>query len=1558
MLTKIAMQGTAPLMEFSSLEVVQKPKLRSILIGRETLLGECGKLLLEQQHEIVAVVAPEGPAAAWARRAALPFFSRFKDLLDAGLGQVDYLFSITNLFVLPPEVLALASRAAINFHDGPLPAYAGLNTPFWALLAGEREHGVTWHLMTNDVDRGDVLANETIVIEDGETALSLNTKCFEAGLRTFTAFSNDLEAALMHRRSLPTPPVRFFGKQDRPAAAATIDWRVSAEEISRLVRSLDFGAYSNPLCVPKALIGDRLVFVRGMTVLDSRSGLQPGTIVEGGEKPVVATGDHDVQLDEITNVDGEPLAASLSQGERFTSLDGDRLDRLSALDGAAARHEGWWHRRLAARDPLVLPQFQASVGTVTAGHVVSDRVISAGRPVGELMAAWVAYLGRVADRDSVDIGYVDQAYRSQLEGVSEWFAGQLPLQAAIDWQQPLSGFAGRLAQDLDTMRKREAIACDLIVRLPDLRKGSGFVHPLSVQLVDRLDQAAAAKGTVLHLAIASDGSACRVIHDPARIEEAAVADLWAGFEAMLASADSAPERPLGQLSLLDEAEYHRVIQSWNAETGEISPVAGVHHMIAEQARLTPNRTAVTARGRSLTYAELDRQANRLARYLNGLGVGPDVLVGLNVERSIEMAVCVLAIHKAGGAYVPLDPAYPRDRLAHMISDSGMPVIVTQSKLVDDLPQTEARLICIDQLEAELSGVSTDFFDGGATSENLVYVIYTSGSTGLPKGVMIEHRNLVNFFAGMDRRLDPEGVWLAVTSLSFDISVLEVCWPLTKGYHVVIATEREVRGDVISRDAVKAPDFSLFYFASSDGTSTADQYRLLMDGARFADENGFEAIWTPERHFHSFGGPYPSASVISAALAVQTSRLKIRAGSVVATLHHPARIAEEWALVDNLSKGRVGIAFASGWQPNDFVLNPANFADRSGSLKRCMEDVRALWRGEPRKFAGPLGDVELLTYPRPIQPELPVWITSAGNVQTFEEAGRSGANVLTHLLGQNIQEVAQKVAAYRSAWAAAGHAGDGHVTLMLHSFVGENPEEVRSIVRGPLIEYLRTATSLLKQYAWSFPTFKRPEGAESSDDLELSGLTPEEEEALLEQAFERYFETSGLFGTPEDCLPLIRRLREIGVNEIGCLIDFGIATDTVLASLPALNRLRQLSTAEAAEAENSLPELMAQHDVTHLQCTPSLLNVLASDNLARPQLAGLKRLMIGGEAFPPHLARDMISLVEGTVMNMYGPTETTIWSTTHSLGAGDDVPPLGHPLANQQVYILDRRMQPVRPGTPGELIIAGDGVVRGYLNRPELTADRFIADPLHAEGRAYRTGDLARHRQDGTLEFMGRLDHQVKVRGYRIELGEIEARLTDHPDVLEVVVVAHRSAGAADARLIAYLVTVDDVLSNDVLREHLRTGLPEFMVPSSFIRLDSLPRTPNGKIDRKALPDPDSIVVQAPASQSLEPANALEAQIQAIWCDLLKLPSVGLRDNFFDLGGHSLLAVQLHRRLSTVTEKRVMLTDIFRFPSVATLAAHLTVSGAPVEAANEAQDRAQNRRAAMRRRGGANTLARN
>lgn len=1524
----------------------------SILIGRETLLVACAETLMSRGHDIAAVVARDGPAAEWARQKSLRLFATPSDLLAVDLGDVDYLFSITNLSVLPQALLDLAKRGAINFHDGPLPAYAGLNTPAWALMADEPTHGVTWHCMTSAVDAGAVVAAESFGIDVAETAVSLNTKCFEAGLRSFAALTADLDLSIGRARAQASGPQRLFGRKDRPEAAALIDWRLPAARIAHIVRALNFGTYNNPLGMPKAMLDGTAVAIHQVEEVCASSGLEPGRIVSVKPDMVVATGKGDLRLVRLSDLDGneiEGLAAN--PGDRFDPIEDETRAAIGLLDSSVARYENWWRRRFADRDPLQLPHFRATAG-VSSEREWFDRPLSSTLSRHALLSALIAYLGRVAGRDDVWIGYSDPIHAARQEGCEEWLATELPLRANIDWTGPLVRLEDQVAQDVSDLHKHVGICRDLIGRCPELRGKVRLDHPVAIQIVSALDEAAPATGNILHFALGQNGEFCRISVLSGVLSAAEADDIWAGFAAMLASLeDSAGSIALARLPVLTSEERARVIGEWN-DTATPMPVAkAMHDLFVSQVRRTPDKPAITCLGETLTYAEVDARSNQLARRFSAMGIGPDGLVGINLERSVDMVVALLAVHKAGGAYVPLDPAYPRDRLAHMIADSGLSVIVTQSALIGDLPETSATILCIDDEREAIASLSEAPFDSPALGHNLAYVIYTSGSTGLPKGVMVEHRNVLNFFAGMDRKLESDGVWLAVTSLSFDISVLELCWPLTRGYHVVIATEREVRGDVSDSTQTRSVGFSLFYFASGDG---CDQYRLLLEGARFADTHGFQAVWTPERHFHAFGGPYPNPSVMSAAIAAVTSRVAIRAGSVVAPLHNPARIAEEWAVVDNLSGGRVGIAFASGWQPNDFVLNPPAFADRSGSLHRCIDDVRGLWRGESRSFPGPLGDVEIATFPRPVQSELPFWITTAGNVDSFAAAGRAGGGVLTHLLGQSVEELAEKIGVYRAARREAGYPGDGHVTLMLHSYLGEDREQVRAQVRQPLIDYLRTSTSLLKQYAWSFPAFKRAPGVSVTDDVNLGDLSAEDTDALLDHAFDRYFETSGLFGPVADCMVMVDRLRAIGVDEIGCLIDFGVPTDAVLKSLPLIDRLKSIVNRPDKSRETSLASLMERHGVTHLQCTPSLAQMLASDALSRVQLGRLKRMMVGGEAFPPLLARDLTALISGSIMNMYGPTETTIWSAVHTLDTNGEAPPLGRPLANQKIYILDRHMQPVRPGTPGELVIAGDGVVRGYHERAELTAERFVADPFHPGRRAYRTGDLARHRSDGVLEFLGRLDHQVKIRGYRIELGEIEVAIAGYPGVSEAVVVPNGEGAAM--RLIAYFTATAEA-PVDGLRDHLRASLPEFMVPAHYMCLPSLPRTPNGKTDRKALPFLDT-TVHAAAEARVEPATPMEEQILALWRDLLQLPNVGPKQNFFDLGGHSLLAVQMHRRLSVLIDRPVALTDIFRFPTVASLSTYLSTPAGRSEAAQEGQERALNRRAALQRRSSARMLARN
>ncbi len=560
---------------------------------------------------------------------------------------------------------------------------------------------------------------------------------------------------------------------------------------------------------------------------------------------------------------------------------------------------------------------------------------------------------------------------------------------------------------------------------------------------------------------------------------------------------------------------------WNRTDVEYAREKTIARLFAEQVTRTPDAIAIESAGQRLTYSQLDVRTNQLARYLQSAGVGPDILVGVSIARSNDMLIAMLAILKAGGAYLPIDPHYPSARVAMVVEDSGISILLTTDRHRGSLPACNARIISLDGESKAVAAQSTSPLKSSATAGDLAYVIYTSGSTGKPKGVMIENRNVVNFFAGMDRVIGSEpGVWLALTSFSFDISVLELLWTLTRGFHVII---------------------------------------------------------------------------------------------------HP----------------------------------------------------------------------------------------------------------------------------------------------------------------------------------------------DSSTD--------------------------------------------------------------------------------------SIPAEIQRHGVTHLQSTPSLARLFASDQQSLASLGSLKKLLLGGEALPASLVQSLRQSFNGEIFNMYGPTETTVWSTTYRINEHRGSIPIGKPIANTQVYVFDSQLRPVAAGEAGDLFIGGDGVVRGYWNRPELTAERFIPDPFRKGGRLYRTGDIARFLPDGNLEFLGRADFQVKIRGFRIELGEIEAALEQQSAVRQAVVVANEEK-SGNQSLVAYIVPkAGESPAANSLRTALESSLPDYMVPSHFVFLESLPLTANGKVDRKSLP---AVTVQTANTETAgdPPQGEIEQTIAQAWAEALGVASVGRNDNFFDLGGHSLTALQIAFKL--------------------------------------------------------------
>lgn len=631
----------------------------------------------------------------------------------------------------------------------------------------------------------------------------------------------------------------------------------------------------------------------------------------------------------------------------------------------------------------------------------------------------------------------------------------------------------------------------------------------------------------------------------AHLERAVAVRLLRNLATLLAAGARAPSTRLAAVDLLTADERTEMLHEWNA-TARPYPRCRADELVARRAAARPGEVAVEFQGRGLTYAELDARANGLAHVLQDLGVGPDVLVAVSMERSAEMLVALLGIMRAGGAYVPVDPAFPADRQEFMLEDAGVRVIVTQESLLAKVTGYGADCICLDRDAARIAAAGKTAPPCAAGPDDLAYVIYTSGSTGRPKGVQIPHRALVNFLTTMAERpgLSDDDVLVAVTTLSFDIAGLELYLPLAAGGRVVVSPQ-----------AVAA---------------------------------------------------------------------------------------------------------------------------------------------DPRALAA--------------------------------------------------------------------------------------------------------------------------------------------------------------------------------------LIDASSATV--------------------------------------VQATPTTWRMLVDSGW--PGRPGLKALC-GGEALPQILAEQLVE--RGLELwNMYGPTETTIWSTVSRVRAGEPLT-IGRPIANTALYVLDDAMQPVPVGVPGELHIGGDGIARGYLNRPELTAERFVPNPFDQRGdaRVYKTGDLARYRDDGTVEFLGRRDHQVKVRGFRIELGEIETALARRPGVTASVAVA-REDSPGDARLVAYVVLDGDSreAAPNALRRSLGDVLPAYMIPSAIVVLDELPLTPNGKIDRKALPAPT--LERDVESTVAEPRTDLERRLVGIWEDELGIRPIGIEDDFFDLGLTSIVAARLFARLERELGTNLPLGALFQAPTIERLAA--------------------------------------
>lgn len=1379
------------------------------LIGQQSLLILCAENLLARGHAIRGVATESDDIRKWAASRSVPVLPSSNDRLIKLLTEdpCDYLFSVVNYRVLPDHILRLPKRGAINFHDGPLPGYAGMYVTTWALINGEREHGVSWHWMTKEIDAGGVLKEKRFPLSRDETAFTLNIKCYKAGFEAFRSLLNNLDQGTVSSRPQTGPAQGgYYGLRKRPGRMATLDWSRPAEELDALFRSLDFGRYENPIGCAKVVWGDQILIPGRLTVLVQTSSKPPGTWEHRPDRNAVGvhTSTKIVELAALGTLDGEPVEisslASLSHEEgRTHRLEETAPVELDQLLERICVHESFWAARLATREAVAFPYVPAEIRryqspTKRVHRDLDGRSLGAAGDSSKFVARAVAaislYLGRLSGKEAFDLDYQSASPAGLPRESALYFATSRPLRIRLNWPGSFAEHVGQLETAISELEKRGTYARDLVLRYPQItqehRQRLREIPDVAVAVrPNSLDDAADLPKAQLAFLISHSELKIGLVANADVFDERLLDKIAEELAHVVAQIGTSPQAVLADVALVAPSEQ-AVLDGWNEETRVDYEPISLPRMFEAQVERTPDATAVVFRGECVSYRELNVRANQLANLLVARGVKRGDLVGVLMDRSVEMVVSLFAVLKAGAAYVPMDPAYPPHRLAIMVEDASPTVILTQASRAEQFAACKARPVVVDRANA-LGGLSAEAPSVAIERDDVAYVMYTSGSTGRPKGVMVTHGNIQNFFLTIDRKLgsDPPGTWLALTSISFDISIPELFWTLTRGAKVIL------RGSAKKDHAVagaKHPDrkidFSLFFENVIDLEDSAEREpnRLLLEASRFAEEHGF-AI-RPEFQAHA---------------------------------------------------------------TNDTSV--------------------------------------------PNQREQSTCVTTDGHPDTFHVAAQIGAHVLIQLLGQPAETVAKNIALYRRIWNESGHSGEGRVTLLVPTLVGRDEVAVKEAVRGPMKAYLKNELSRLREAAWDFPAFKRrtDEGGQTLDEF-FDTISDTDLSELLEFAFERYYTTGGLFGTSSHCLAMVERLKEIGVDEIACLIDFGMPADAILHHLPELNELRRAANSDRAEEDaDDIAVLIERHGVTHFQCTPSRAASLTWDPLVRRAMSNLRVMIVGGEAMSEELARQLRSIVPGRVFNVYGPTETTVWSTMHELTTVSGPVPIGKPIANTQLYVVDDRQKPLPGGVPGELLIGGDGVGRGYLNRPDLTRARFLQN---GHRTVYRTGDLVRLRPDGVIEFLGRFDDQVKIRGHRIELGEIEAVLESDPSVRKAV-VHPQDAAAGGKRLVAYVVpSSSSGFCMDALRQFVNERLPEFMVPSLFEPLNELPMTPSGKVDRRALPKPNFRPCREGAAQKRTPPRTpTERKLVELWQTLLEVREVDRTDNFFELGGHSLLAMR-------------------------------------------------------------------
>ncbi|MCZ6672258.1 MAG: amino acid adenylation domain-containing protein, partial [Verrucomicrobia bacterium] len=786
------------------------------LVGVGRMPTEVFDVLREHGVHVCGISTTDKAIVDWAESQNLPCAGPDEDLKTFLESEpFDYLFSILNPRVLSSDVLQLPKEGAINFHDGPLPRFAGVNAPGWAIIQGETKYAVTWHQMTDKIDAGDILKQVPVEIAKSDTFLSLGLKCIAAGVSGFRDLIGELTSGTVTLTKQDLKQRTYFNRTMRPTPACIIDWSQSAEDIDAARRALDFGPLYNPIGLSKVRIEDQYYVVRAFSILDQSCSSSPGTLVDINEEGLtVATASKPIFIRELVSMDGAALAISecaaahnLKVGDQLPLLDTAHIQGILRADRVAIRHESYWRERLGGLRQVSLVPYALPPKIVKAGNEsqitlsIPANIESAFHSLGTsgthrdyLLAAWGAFVGRMSGQDTYDIEFLSQESFSKWRDQLGLLSPCLPCRFELNSTTTINSLLADLQEKLTELSRHSVYGRDLILRDPvlfakeELRSANKL--PLGVWQVSSLNDEIPVAGYACLLLLPESQDEVGLRYDSNIISEESAARLMRYFGNFLEDLVAHTDRTLGCIRLLSTEEEEEVVKQCMGSDVNYPTDIPIHRLFEEKAESQPDSIAVFHEGHVVSYSELNTRANNLAHQLIEKGVVQDTLVGICLDRSINMVVGILGILKAGAAYLPLDPLYPKGRLEYMKEDAELSIIVTSQNAIDSLPSDGVQCLLLESLEAGSAINNTSNPEVEVSGKHLAYTIYTSGSTGKPKGVLVEHHSLVNYILSANRyyRVTSEDRILQFSSLSFDASAEEIYCALVSGATLVLRSE--------------------------------------------------------------------------------------------------------------------------------------------------------------------------------------------------------------------------------------------------------------------------------------------------------------------------------------------------------------------------------------------------------------------------------------------------------------------------------------------------------------------------------------------------------------------------------------------------------------------------------------------------------------------------------------------------------------------------------------------------------------------------------------------------